>query len=75
MVTLMMDTDNCSLKSYQKMPFCHISTKGLGMLKDHFPPIQNTVILVYFFFIMSCGELNWCFKLIFQLFFSSGQKC
>ena len=37
MVTLMMDTDNCSFKSKQKMPFCHISmTKGVGMLKDHF---------------------------------------
>ena len=36
MVTLMMDTDNCSFKSYQKMPFGHISTKGVGILKDHF---------------------------------------
>ena len=36
MVTLMMDTDNCSFKSKQKMPFCHISTKEVGMLKNHF---------------------------------------
>ena len=32
----MMDTDNCLFKSNQKLPFCHISTKGVGMLKDHF---------------------------------------
>ena len=42
----MMDTDNCSFKSKQKMPFCHISTKGVGMLRKPFSPIRNTAILV-----------------------------
>ena len=47
MVTLMMDTDNCSFKSYQKMPFGHISTKGVGMLKDHFsyPEYSYTCVI------------------------------
>ena len=51
MVTLMMDTDNCSFKSYQKMPFGHtcISTKRVGMLKDHF--LQSRIQLFFVIFL------------------------
>ena len=75
MVTLMMDTDNCSFKSNQKMPFfvIYLSTKGVGMLKDHFLLSRIQLYLCNFSLKCHAREKKLCFKLIFQVFFSLGQ--